>query len=77
MGADATSCCAETIVDLPRFVMLAAGEYGGELELLVETDTLRPAPIRAPRICLRQVVLELIQRHTCNYSIGLFAQRSS
>ena len=37
MGADATSCCAETIVDLPGFVVLAAGEYGGELELLVET----------------------------------------
>ena len=37
MGADATSCCAETIVDLPGFVILAAGEYGGELELLVET----------------------------------------
>jgi transposase len=39
VGADATSCCAETIVDLPGFVVLAAGEYGGELELLVETDT--------------------------------------
>ena len=37
VGADATSCCAETIVDLPGFVVLAAGEYGGELELLVET----------------------------------------
>ena len=37
MGADATSCCAETIVDLPGFVVLAAGEYGGELEILVET----------------------------------------
>ena len=37
MGADATSCCTETIVDLPGFVVLAAGEYGGELELLVET----------------------------------------
>ena len=37
MGADATSCCAETIVDLPGFVILGAGEYGGELELLVET----------------------------------------
>lgn len=38
MGADATSRCAETIVDLPGFVVLAAGEYGGELELLVETS---------------------------------------
>ena len=37
MGADATSCCAEVIVGLPGFVVLAAGEYGGELELLVET----------------------------------------
>jgi transposase len=37
VGADATSCCAETIVDLPGFVILGAGEYGGELELLVET----------------------------------------
>jgi transposase len=37
VSADATSCCAETIVDLPGFVVLAAGEYGGELELLVET----------------------------------------
>jgi len=37
VGADATSRCAETIVDLPGFVILAAGEYGGELELLVET----------------------------------------
>jgi transposase len=40
VGADATSCCAETIVDLPGFVVLAAGEYGGELELLVETEPL-------------------------------------
>jgi transposase len=40
VGADATSCCAETIVDLPGFVVLAAGEYGGELELLVETVTM-------------------------------------
>jgi transposase len=37
VGADATSCCAETIVDLPGFTVLAAGEYGGELELLVES----------------------------------------
>lgn len=37
MGADAISCCPETIVDLPGFTVLAAGEYGGELELLVET----------------------------------------
>jgi hypothetical protein len=37
VGADATSRCAETIVDLPGFVVLAAVEYGGELELLVET----------------------------------------
>ena len=37
MGRDATSRCAETIVDLPGFVVLAAGEYGGELELLIET----------------------------------------
>jgi transposase len=37
VGAHAISCCAETIVDLPGFVVLAAGEYGGELELLVET----------------------------------------
>jgi transposase len=37
VGADAISCCAETIVDLPGFVVLGAAEYGGELELLVET----------------------------------------
>ncbi len=37
MGADATSGCPETVVDLPGFTVLAAGEYGGELELLVET----------------------------------------
>jgi transposase len=37
VGADATSCCPETIVGLPGFTILAAGEYGGELELLVET----------------------------------------
>jgi hypothetical protein len=29
----------KTIDDLPGFVVLAAGEYGGELELLVETAT--------------------------------------
>jgi hypothetical protein len=39
VGADAINCCAETIVDLPGFVVLAAAEYGGELELLVETTT--------------------------------------
>jgi transposase len=38
VGAHGISCCAGTIVDLPGFVVLAAGEYGGELELLVETD---------------------------------------
>jgi transposase len=38
VGAHGISCCAETIVDLPGFVVLAAGEYGGELELLVETE---------------------------------------
>jgi Zn finger protein HypA/HybF involved in hydrogenase expression len=38
VGADTTSGCAETIVDLPGFVVLAAGEYGGELKLLVETE---------------------------------------
>jgi transposase len=37
VGADAISCCPETIVDLPGFTVLAAGEYGGELELLVES----------------------------------------
>jgi transposase len=37
VGVDAISCCPETIVDLPGFTVLAAGEYGGELELLVET----------------------------------------
>jgi transposase len=37
VGVDAISCSAETIVDLAGFVVLAAGEYGGELELLVET----------------------------------------
>jgi transposase len=38
VGAEIISGCAETIVDLPGFVVLAAGEYGGELELLVETE---------------------------------------
>lgn len=28
---------AETIIDLPGFEVLASGEYGGELELLIET----------------------------------------
>jgi hypothetical protein len=39
VGVDVISCCAGTIVDLPGFVVLAAAEYGGELELLVETTT--------------------------------------
>jgi hypothetical protein len=30
---DATSCAAEIVLDLPGFVVLAAGEYGGELEV--------------------------------------------
>jgi transposase len=29
----------QIVLDLPGFVVLAAGEYGGELELLVETTT--------------------------------------
>lgn len=37
MGVDATSRVAQIVLDLPGFVVLAAGEYGGELELLVET----------------------------------------
>ena len=44
MGSDATSRCAEMIVDLPEFVVLAAGEYGSEPELLVET-TIRPSTV--------------------------------
>jgi hypothetical protein len=39
VGADAISCCPETIVDPPGFTVLAAGEYGGELEHLVETTS--------------------------------------
>jgi hypothetical protein len=34
---DATSCAAEIVLDLPGFVVLAAGEYGGELEVLIES----------------------------------------
>lgn len=37
VGVDATSRSVQTVLDLPGFVVLAAGEYGGELELLVET----------------------------------------
>ena len=37
MGDDATSRTAQIVLDLPGFTLLAAGEYGGELELLVET----------------------------------------
>lgn len=39
MGVDATSQTVQAVLDLPGFVVLAAGEYGGELELLVETAT--------------------------------------
>jgi transposase len=46
VGADTISGCAETIVDLPGFVVLGAGEYGGELELLVETE---PAVVHCGR----------------------------
>jgi transposase len=34
---DATSCLAQIALDLPGFTVLAAGEYGGELEVLIET----------------------------------------
>jgi hypothetical protein len=34
---DATSCTVQNVRDLPGFTVLAAGEYGGELEVLVET----------------------------------------
>jgi hypothetical protein len=34
---DATSCAAEIVLDLPGFVVLGAGEYGGELEVLIES----------------------------------------
>jgi hypothetical protein len=34
---DATSGTAEIVLDLPGFAVLAAAEYGGELEVLVET----------------------------------------
>ena len=37
MVDDATSRMTETILDLPGLTVLAAGEYGGELEVLVET----------------------------------------
>ena len=39
MGVDATSPTTQIVLDLPGFIVLAAGEYGGELELLVETTT--------------------------------------
>lgn len=35
--AHVTNSCVDTTVDLASFVVLAAGEYGGELELLAET----------------------------------------
>lgn len=41
MGVDATSQTTQIVLDMPGFVVLAAGEYGGELELLVETTTTR------------------------------------
>ncbi len=37
MVDDATSGTAEIVLDLPGFAVLAAAEYGGELEVLVET----------------------------------------
>lgn len=37
MTDDATSDLSSIVLDLPGFTVLAAGEYGGELELLVET----------------------------------------
>lgn len=37
MVDDATSRTIEAVLDLPGFRVLAAGEYGGELEVLVET----------------------------------------
>jgi len=37
VGVDATSRATRIVLDLPGFVVVAAGEYGGELELLVET----------------------------------------
>lgn len=36
---DVTSGVPETVLDLPGFRVLAAAEYGGELEVLVETTT--------------------------------------
>jgi transposase len=40
VGVDATSRTTQIVLDLPGFTVLAAGEYGGELELLVETTTI-------------------------------------
>jgi transposase len=37
VDVDATSRTVQIVLDLPGFVLLGAGEYGGELELLVET----------------------------------------
>lgn len=37
MADDATSGTTEIVLDLPGFAVLAAAEYGGELEVLVET----------------------------------------
>ena len=37
MQPDVTSGVPEVVLDLPGLRVLAAGEYGGELEVLVET----------------------------------------
>ena len=61
MGADATSCCPETVVGLPGFTVIATGEYGGELELLVETSpvavALWPVRVRAKAHDRREHIL--------------------
>lgn len=41
MSGEATSGTAEIVLDLPGFVVIAAAEYGGELEVLVETTAVR------------------------------------
>ena len=46
MDDDATSCLAQITLNLPEFVVLAAGEYGGELEVLIET---RPSKVECGR----------------------------
>jgi hypothetical protein len=46
---DATSRTVQNVLDLPGFTVLAAAEYGAELELLVETTAIAVHCVRCER----------------------------